>query len=147
MLLSFFKYKSRIILLVLLTGILLLIRNFETCLFYDPFTDYFKYEFIKQPYPKYDFIKLVFGLLFRYGLNSLISLAVIYVVFEDKSMVKIASVLFFFFLMVLLPVFVLLLTYFDQSYAMVLFYVRRFLIQPLFLILFIPAFYYQKKNS
>jgi exosortase F-associated protein len=28
----------------------------------------------------------------------------------------------------------------------VVFYVRRFLIQPLFIILFIPAFYYQKRQ-
>ncbi|MFY7758816.1 MAG: exosortase F system-associated membrane protein, partial [Flavobacterium stagni] len=26
-----------------------------------------------------------------------------------------------------------------------LFYLRRFLIQPLFLLLFVPAFYYQKR--
>jgi exosortase F-associated protein len=29
---------------------------------------------------------------------------------------------------------------------MILFYIRRFLIQPIFLLLFLPAFYYQKQN-
>ena len=34
---------------------------------------------------------------------------------------------------------------FGETNKMNLFYIRRFIIQPIFLILFIPAFYYQKK--
>jgi exosortase F-associated protein len=33
----------------------------------------------------------------------------------------------------------------DKENNFVLFYIRRFLIQPLFLLLFIPAFFYQKR--
>ncbi|WP_374707786.1 exosortase F system-associated protein [Flavobacterium sp. J372] len=35
----------------------------------------------------------------------------------------------------------------EKPNLLALFYIRRFLIQPLFLILFIPAFYYQRRNS
>jgi exosortase F-associated protein len=39
------------------------------------------------------------------------------------------------------------LFYLDEHPAtFVVFYVRRFIIQPLFIILFIPAFYYQKRQ-
>lgn len=131
----------------LLILLLVLMRLFESSLFYDPFCTYFKTEFSNQPYPYYNLSKLVLNLKLRYVLNSLISLGVIYVIFENVSMIKIASVLLFVFLIILLIFAVVLLVFFDHNQAMTFFYVRRFLIQPLFLILFIPGFYYQRKNS
>jgi exosortase F-associated protein len=137
----------KVVLVSLLILLLVLIRFFESDLFYDPFIAYFKKEFSSQPYPYYSLFKLVFNLKLRYILNSLLSIGVIYVIFENNSMVKIASLLLFIFLIALLVFAVILLTFFDHNQAMVFFYVRRFLIQPLFLILFIPGFYYQRKNS
>lgn len=147
MLQNLFKYKFKIVLLVILIGFLLLIRNFETQLFYDPFIIYFKDEFVGKPYPEYDFIKLFGFLKLRYFLNSLISLVILYVIFEDKSIVKFAAFLYFVFLVLLLLSIFFLLQFFDENHAMTFFYLRRFVIQPISLILFIPAFYYQKKNS
>jgi exosortase F-associated protein len=44
---------------------------------------------------------------------------------------------------VLMISFIFILTFFGEENKMTLFYIRRFLIQPIFILLFIPAFYYQ----
>jgi exosortase F-associated protein len=47
------------------------------------------------------------------------------------------------FFVILSLVFFFLLEYTKTPDLLILFYIRRFLIQPLFLILFVPAFFYQ----
>lgn len=138
---------KKVFLVLLLIFVLVLMRFFESDLFYDPFTTYFKTEFSSQPYPFYNLSKLVFNWVVRFILNSLISIGVIYVIFENYSMVKLTSLLLLSFLVILIAVAIILLIFFDHNQAMTFFYIRRFLIQPLFLILFIPGFYYQRKNS
>jgi exosortase F-associated protein len=44
-------------------------------------------------------------------------------------------------------VFFFIVYFFNSDQNLILFYVRRFLIQPLFVILFVPAFYFQKLNQ
>jgi exosortase F-associated protein len=61
-------------------------------------------------------------------------------------MIQFTSILYGFFFLVLMIAFFMVLTY-GGEYKEALFYIRRFLIQPIFLILFIPAFYYQKKGD
>jgi exosortase F-associated protein len=46
---------------------------------------------------------------------------------------------------ILMISFFFVLNFFGEQSKMILFYIRRFIIQPIFLLLFIPAFYYQKK--
>lgn len=134
----------KIVQLSVLIVLLGLIRMFESQLFYDPFIAYYKNEFIALPYPEVHDVKLILNLCFRYLLNSVITLGVIYVLFNNKSMIKLSAVLLAVFMIVLMMGFVGLFYLFDSEYAMTLFYVRRFLIQPIFLLLFVPAFYYQK---
>ena len=133
-------------LLIVLVGLLIAVRAFEEILFYDPFISYFKTEFFNLPYPKMHIGKLFLSLGFRYGINSLLSVAIIYVLFKDVSKVKFASILLGIFFLVLALLMLFLLFFLTEKHAMTLFYVRRFLIQPVFLLLFIPAFYYQQKN-
>jgi exosortase F-associated protein len=45
---------------------------------------------------------------------------------------------------ILITAFFCILYFFKNQENLLLFYVRRFLIQPLFLIVFVPAFYFQK---
>lgn len=136
----------KIVVCLVLICLLVAIRAFETTLFYDPFIAYFKAEFSNLSYPQYDSILLFLNLISRYAMNSVLSVLILYVIFEDISMVKFSGVLLLFFLVILLFLQFLLLNYFDENQKMVLFYVRRFIIQPIFLLLFIPAFYYQKKQ-
>ncbi|MDI9309589.1 MAG: exosortase F system-associated protein [Limnohabitans sp.] len=138
----FFRY----LLVVILIGFLVAIRTFESVLFYDPFIAYFKSEFHNQLYPKYDALKLFLNIGTRYLINSMVSLGIIYVIFTDSSKVKMSSVLLSLFFLILMGLIIVLLCFFTEKQAMILFYVRRFLIQPIFLLLFIPAFYYQQRN-
>ncbi|MFK7059427.1 exosortase F system-associated protein [Flavobacterium oreochromis] len=142
-----FQNKFKIIFGILSIIGLILIRNYELILFYDPFNEYFRGMFHGLLYPKYDMFKLLFNWLVRYGLNTLLSLVILYALFQELSIIKISIVLYILFLIVLIFLIFLLLEFCDESYVMTLFYMRRFLIHPLFLILFIPAFYYQIKNS
>lgn len=139
--------KIKISIITVLVIALALIRFYETSLFYDPFLSYFKEEYHNLPLPVTDYIDLFFGLCFRYFLNTLVSLLIIYTVFKDREAIRFAAFLYLVFFILLITVFFVVLFYFGETSKMTLFYVRRFLIQPLFLLLFLPAFYYQKENS
>lgn len=128
-----------------LIGLLIVIRAFEETLFYDPFLDYFKSENAHLPLPKINIIKLYFSLGMRFYLNSVISLLLLYVIFKDKQIVKFTAVIYMVLGSLLLIGFMFVLTFFAEENKMMLFYIRRFLIQPIFILLFIPAFYYQKQ--
>jgi len=137
--------KFKLALIVVLVLLLAVVRGFEETLFYDPFALYFKGDYLNLAFPKYDAAHLFWSMGFRYWLNSAISLFIIYILFSDWALTKFAGILYLIFFIVLLAVFFLLLRYSDAGDNFVLFYVRRFLIQPLLLLLFVPAFYYQKR--
>lgn len=135
--------KLRIVLTIPFILLLILIRAYEDLLFYDPFLSYYKTDFYKLPLPEIDAIQLFFGLLFRYFLNSILSLSIIFILFRDLVAIKFSSILYFCFFIFLILLLYFTLYYFEEPNKMTLFYIRRFLIQPLFLLLFLPAFYYQ----
>lgn len=147
MLKKLFNHKIRIALALLLIVFLVLIRAYEDSLFYDPFLDYFKSQYYNLPLPKIDNLQLILGFFFRYFLNTALSLALIYIMFKDIDAVKFASVLYFIFFVILLAAFFFILLNNGETHKMALFYIRRFLIQPIFLLLFLPAFYYQKQKD
>ena len=147
MLKKLYNLKTRVALALLFVVALVSIRAYEDSLFYDPFLNYFKSDYYNLPIPKIDNLKLMLGLFLRFFLNSVLSLAVIYVLFKDIDAVKFASVLYFIFFVMLLAAFYFILLKNGESNKMGLFYVRRFLIQPIFLLLFLPAFYYQKQKQ
>lgn len=146
MLQKLFDNKIKIFQLVFLIGFFALIRAFENQLFYDPFLNYFKVENAAN-YPEFEAAKLNISLFFRYFLNSIISLAILYIIFKDILLVKFSAYLFFIFFVILLISFLIILNYFDESQKMILFYIRRFIIQPIFILLFIPGFYFQKQSD
>jgi exosortase F-associated protein len=130
---------------LLLITLLVAIRAFEDSIFYDPFLDYFKSNYNNLPLPKLNMIKLFFSLGFRYYLNSMISLGLLRLIFNDAKIMKFSIFLYSILGIVLMVSFFFVLVKFGETNKMNLFYIRRFIIQPIFLILFIPAFYYQKK--
>jgi exosortase F-associated protein len=139
--------KVRFFIFLLLVLVLASIRSYETSLFYDPFLDFFKREYANLPIPKFDSLDLFWSLLFRYSLNTLVSLTIIFTVFNQFELVKFSAILYFIFFIILISAFFIILCFYGQDNNFLLFYVRRFLIQPLFVVLFIPAFYYQKQNN
>ncbi|MCR9181300.1 MAG: exosortase F system-associated protein [Flavobacteriaceae bacterium] len=134
--------------IVFLFGLLILVRLFEADLFYDPLLTFFKQDYLHSKVPDVEFGKLMLHTAFRFGINTLISLLILYVAFKDKGIVKFSSVLY-------LIAFVILFSWMawlvanasPESNYNILFYVRRFLIQPLFVLLFLPAFYYHKQKT
>jgi exosortase F-associated protein len=137
--------KSKILITIFIVMCFGLIRTFERQLFYDPFLDYFESDFKSLPFPQVDGCKLFCGLFFRYFLNTILSLILIYALFRDKEILKFTTFLYVLFLALLLMLFFVILNYFPNG-NWLLFYVRRFIIQPIFVLLFIPAFYYQQVN-
>jgi exosortase F-associated protein len=138
--------KAKIISLVFLVGLLAMIRAYEDQLFYDPFLNYFKQETMAV-YPEINALKLYLNLCFRYFLNTTISLAILYVVFKEVALVKFSAILYSLFFILLMVGFYICLNHFDESHQMTLFYIRRFLIQPIFILLFIPGFYFQNQTQ
>lgn len=139
--------KLRIVQLIFLVVLLALVRAFENELFYDPFLAFFKQDFTNLSLPKVDSFLLFLGLLFRYALNTALSLGVIYIIFQEVTMVKFALVLYCFFFLISTIAFFYIVLFTTENYNWILFYVRRFLIQPIFLLLFIAGFYYQKLSN
>lgn len=139
------NHKKQVFIVGLLVFILVLIRFFEENLFYDPFLAFFKSKFQGKPLPDYESFKLYLNVSLRYIANAIISLGILHVLFNDKKITKLSINLYLILFLILFLLFVLILNF--SNHHMLLFYVRRFLIQPLFLILLIPAFYYQKINK
>ncbi|WP_442902424.1 exosortase F system-associated membrane protein [Flavobacterium sp.] len=144
MLKRLFKQKFRILFFIIALLGLVLVRAFENKLFYDPFLTFFKLDYQNKPLPSFDNIPLFFGLLMRYSLNTILSLIIIYTLFKQLQLVRFALILHGVFFVLLVVVFFTLLNFSNQPDYLILFYIRRFLIQPLFLLLFVPAFYYQQ---
>lgn len=125
--------------------LLICIRFFEEDLFYDPFLQFFKSEYQNKPLPDFDGFKLIVNVVLRYFLNAMFSVLILYFLFNNNTHIKVAVFFYLFLLVLLLLVFAYLLFFSKNPNYLLLFYVRRFLIQPLFILLLIPAFYFQKK--
>lgn len=132
------------ILLFVLFGMLVLIRVFEHELFYDPYLLFFKSDYLHMDFPNREILKLSLFTTLRYVLNSLISLSIIFVFFRDKSIVKFSAVIFGVAYLILMLFFLYFVINPRQEDYYLFFNFRRFLIQPLFLLLLVPAFYYYK---
>ena len=145
MLQKLIENKSKVAWSLFLILLLVLIRVFEEALFYDPFLNYYKDEYANLPFPKINISKLFFSLGMRFYMNSVISLLLLYVIFKDKQIVKFSALLYMILGSILMISFIFVLTFFGEESKMTLFYIRRFLIQPIFILLFIPGFYYQKQ--
>ena len=145
MLNKIFEHKVKILITVIIILCFGAIRAFENQLFYDPFLKYFAVNYKNSPFPQVDVLKLFCGLFFRYFLNTVLSLLLLYTLFLDREIVKFSAFLYLFFLIILLGMFFTIFNYFPEA-NWFLFYVRRFIIQPIFVLLFIPAFYYQQQS-
>ena len=144
MLRELIKNKRRLFFIGLALLGLILVRAFEDDLFYDPFLSFFKTDYQNKPLPDLNCYLLLGNLLLRYALNTFFSLIIIRLLFNERNLMFFSGYLFIFLFVILVIVFFGLLHFSDQPDYLILFYIRRFLIQPLFLVLFIPAFYYQQ---
>jgi exosortase F-associated protein len=133
--------------LVLLILALAAIRGIEELLFYDPFLQYFKNDYLQVAWPEFETWKLNRNLMIRFWMNSVFSIGIIHLIFQDSLTTKFASILYVLFFLVLFVAFQLLIYYGSENQNFWLFYLRRFLIHPVLLLLFLPAFYFQRLQN
>ncbi|MFD1163571.1 exosortase F system-associated membrane protein [Hwangdonia seohaensis] len=128
-------------------GLLILIRWFENDLFYDPYLAFFKNDYLYADSPNVDMLKASAFTVLRYALNTLISLAILFVVFKDKGVVKFSGFIYVVAFVLLMIGYLYFVLNPKQETYYIFFNVRRFLIQPIILILLLPAFYYHKLKN
>lgn len=137
------KWLNYLIAFALVFG-LILVRMYESQLFYDPFLQYFKGDYFNAEFPKYDLNKIGLNIVFRYVLNTLISLGIIWFLFKDKQKLRFTIFVSLVFLIVLLPIYLYMIkTEFSIGHNLG-FYIRRFLIQPMLVLMLVPAFFYHQ---
>lgn len=137
---------TRYILAGLLLLVLVAIRAFEDYLFYDPYLTFFENDYLYMDNPRREIAKLVFYTSLRYLLNTLASLGILYLIFNDKAMIKFSVLLYVIaYALLLIPFLYFVINPRQEDYYL-FFNIRRFLIQPIGLILLFPAFYYYKLN-
>ncbi|TWO33478.1 exosortase F system-associated protein [Seonamhaeicola sediminis] len=134
----------KFLILFVLFGLLILIRAFENELFYDPYLTFFKNDYLYIDSPRREVAKLVFFTTLRYALNTMISLAILFVFFRSKSVIKFSLLIYAFAYFILMTAYLYFVINPKQDDYYLFFNIRRFLIQPIFLLLLIPAFYYHK---
>ena len=123
---------------------LISVRIFEEQLFYDPFLNYFHEASKNAQFPDCVWGKLIWNYLFRFFLNLIISASVIYFIFKNKDWTFQAVVLMILVFVITFSLYLYCIhTQFEIGYLFS-FYMRRFVIQPLILLLIIPLFYYRK---
>jgi len=114
---------------------------------YDPLFLYFRNSYLVAQLPEIDQGLYFFNLFIRFVINSFLSLGIIYLVFM-KYKIVVFSIKFYMAAFVGFGLFLFLLLNSQLiENQLLIFYVRRFLIQPVFLLILLPAFYIQKWNK
>ena len=133
---------------ILIIGILFfalgLIRVFENDFFYDPFIKFYKQLHFEKSIPNFDLSKILLHTFFRYFINTTLSIGILFVTFKKKETIKFSFVFYGISFIVLICLYTALIINLKKELFQILFYVRRFLIQPIFILLLLPAFYYKK---
>lgn len=138
---------SKYILLFILFVLLILIRVFENELFYDPYLLFFQNDYLYIDSPRREVLKLTSFTTLRYALNSIISLGILYLVFKDKSIIRFSSLVYVVSFVLLMLVYLYFVVNPRQEDYYLFFNIRRFLIQPIILLVLLPAFYYYKLKA
>jgi exosortase F-associated protein len=126
--------------------LLVMVRAGEETLFYDPLNRFFHSDFKGQPLPDFAVGQYLLSLTLRFVINTLISLGIIYVFLWSRKYLRVAAILYgALFLLLITALTILLLSQTQQ--LMMLFYIRRLLMHPLLLFIFLPALYFQMKRD
>ena len=141
-----YSIQLRIILAIILVFFLVLVRVFQDELFYDPFIHFFKIDYHFNTLPEYDLNKLLSYLVLRYTINYVLSIGIIYTLFQKIQFIRLASILYLGAFLILIVLFLILLINLDSNWYYLFFNIRRFLIHPVLLILFSAAFYSYNKS-
>lgn len=81
----------------------------------------------------------------RYLLNDLFSISIIYGIFGERKYARFAMYVMFFGLFILLPIYVGLYLAQPEGYSSMISHLHRVVMNPVLMMLLIPAFIFQKK--
>lgn len=133
-------------LLGLLVFVLALVRYFEHELFSDPLLQFYSSEYSYFEAPEFSTLQVIGTTSWRFLINTILSLAIIWIVFPSKKTFLFSIAFYVFAYVVLISTFWFFISDMKADNYLIIFYIRRFLIQPIFVIILLPAFYYQKSN-
>lgn len=120
------------------------IRMVENQIFYDPFLNYFHEANKQLTVPDFVWGKLILHHIFRFILNIIFSAIILQAFFNNKKWTIQGVILMtLVFALTFVVYLYCLYTKLDVGYLFT-FYMRRFVIQPVILLLIIPLFYYRK---
>ena len=119
------------------------IRVVEDRLFYDPFLEYFHQVNKVDGFPDFIWSKLIVHHLFRFLLNLFFSLIIVHFIFKNKDWTIQAGVLILIVFGITFPIYLFCVYQKFEVGYLISFYMRRFVIQPIILLLIIPMFYYR----
>jgi len=140
------RFFSFIIIAVLLL-LLVCVRLFEVEIFSDPLYSYFHSNFQLNSLPNLIKWEVIAGTSLRYLINMTLSLWLLWFLYKKENYVKAALWVYLFAYLILIVLFTLLLEADSNFMKMALFYVRRFLIQPLLLFVLVAGFYFLKTKE
>ncbi|MBD8084363.1 exosortase F system-associated membrane protein [Chryseobacterium caseinilyticum] len=138
------KIVSWFLVLVGIAGIVS-VRIFEDSLFYDPFLNYFHDATKNAQFPEFDWLKLILSHLFRFILNLISSCIIIHFIFKNKNWTVQGAILIAIIFAITFPIYLYCVSDRFEIGYLFSFYIRRFVIQPLILLLIIPLFYYRRQ--
>lgn len=135
------------VLVILGIGSLIAVRLFEDRLFYDPFLNYFHEADKNISFPDFEWPTLILSHLFRFLLNLFFSCLIIQFWFNNKQWTIQGALLILIVFAITFPIYLYCISdRFEVGYLFS-FYMRRFVIQPLILLLVIPMFYYRRYTN
>lgn len=121
------------------------VRVLEGTIFYDPFLGYFHEANKNIEFPTFEWGRLIAGHVFRFILNLFFSCLIIYGVFKNKNWTIQGAVMMIVVFSITFPIYLYCIhSKFEIGYLFS-FYMRRFVIQPLIILLIVPMFYYRKQ--
>ncbi|WP_034918840.1 exosortase F system-associated membrane protein [Gillisia sp. CAL575] len=141
------KKRYKIIMISFLVILLAMVRFFENQLFYDPLLEFYEADYLHNSFPYFETGKLFANVLLRYLINTIISLGILYVTFFDKNILEFSVYLYSIFFVICFTAFVFLIFEIESENFLALFYVRRFLIHPILVLILMPAFYYYRRKN
>lgn len=136
----------KLLLLGLLVIALALVRFFEHELFSDPLLEFYSSAYRYFEAPEFNTFQVIGTTSWRFLINTILSLAIIWVVFPSKKTFFFSLAFYGFAYVVLIAAFWFFIADMKSENYLIIFYIRRFLIQPVFVLILLPAFYYQKTN-
>lgn len=139
--------KKGIYIAILIIGFVA-VRIIGKGVFYDPLNAFFHIpDYQNHPMPDVEIWKYGMSLLFRYSINTVLTLALVKVIFDNRDLLKLTLVLYFGLFLLLIPVLLWLISNGEVDQYRYLFYIRRVLMHPILTLILIPAFLFNERST